>query len=78
MLIYKCALLEIWKCKKWFICHNDTEKQKKFGWAIKRNLARIRIHTDTIKNKLVPEKLNLISIEQMKILSKTETIKKLK
>ena len=35
------------------------EEQKKLGWDIKRNLAKInyRIHTDAIKNNLVPEKL---------------------
>ena len=35
------------------------EEQKKFGWDIKRNLAKInyRIHTDAIKNNLIPEKL---------------------
>ena len=107
------------------------EEQKKLGWDIKRNLAKInyRIHTDAIKNKLVPEKLskekinfiyaseadildyadisqlvclsnlenlnavfinegmsqserleklNSIAIEQMKILSESESIKKLK
>ena len=36
------------------------EEQKQFGWDIKRNLAKInyKIHTDAIKNKLVPEKLS--------------------
>ena len=36
------------------------EEQKKLGWDIKRNLAKInyRIHTDAIKNKLVPDKLS--------------------
>ena len=35
------------------------EEQGKLGWDIKRNLAKInyRIHTDAIKNNLVPEKL---------------------
>lgn len=35
------------------------EEQEKLGWDIKRNLAKInyRIHTDAIKNNLVPEKL---------------------
>ena len=35
------------------------EEQKKLGWDIKRNLAKInyRIHTDAIKNNLIPEKL---------------------
>ena len=35
------------------------EEQKKFGWDIKRNLAKINygIHTDAIKNNLIPEKL---------------------
>ena len=35
------------------------EEQKKFGWDIKRNLAKInyRIHTDAIKNNIIPEKL---------------------
>ncbi len=36
------------------------EEQKKLGWDIKRNLVKInyRIHTDAIKNNLVPEKLS--------------------
>ena len=36
------------------------EEQKKLGWDIKRNLAKINygIHTDAIKNKLVPDKLS--------------------
>ena len=35
------------------------EEQKKLGWDIKRNLAKInyKIHTDAIKNNLIPEKL---------------------
>ena len=35
------------------------EEQKKLGWDIKRNLAKInyRINTDAIKNNLIPEKL---------------------
>ena len=35
------------------------EEQKKLGWDIKRNLAKInyRIHTNAIKNNLIPEKL---------------------
>ena len=35
------------------------EEQKKLGWDIKRNLSKInyRIHTDAIKNNLIPEKL---------------------
>ena len=35
------------------------EEQKKLGWDIKRNLAKInyRIHTDAIKNNLIHEKL---------------------
>ena len=35
------------------------EEQEKLGWDIKRNLAKInyRIHTDAIKNNLLPEKL---------------------
>lgn len=35
------------------------EEQEKLGWDIKRNLAKInyKIHTDAIKNNLVPEKL---------------------
>jgi len=35
------------------------EEQKNLGWDIKRNLAKInyRIHTDAIKNNLIPEKL---------------------
>lgn len=37
----------------------ETE-QKQFGWDIKRNLAKInyRIHTDAIKEKLIPDKLS--------------------
>lgn len=37
-----------------------TEEQKQFGWDIKRNLAKVnyRIHTDSIKKNLIPEKLN--------------------
>ena len=36
------------------------KEQKKLGWDIKRNLAKInyRIHTDAIKSKLVPDKLS--------------------
>ena len=36
------------------------EEQRQLGWDIKRNLAKInyKIHTDAIKNKLVPEKLS--------------------
>ena len=36
------------------------EEQKQLGWDIKRNLAKInyKIHTDAIKNKLVPKKLS--------------------
>ena len=37
---------------------------KKYGWDIKRNLTKINygIHTDSIKNKLIPDKLsNVIS-----------------
>ena len=36
------------------------EEQKQLGWDIKRNLAKInyKIHTDAIKNNLVPEKLS--------------------
>lgn len=36
------------------------EEQKQLGWDIKRNLAKInyKIHTDAIKNKVVPEKLS--------------------
>ena len=35
------------------------EEQKKLGWDIKRNLEKLnyRIHTDAIKNNLIPEKL---------------------
>ena len=35
------------------------EEQKKLGWDIKRNLVKInyRIHTNAIKNNLIPEKL---------------------
>lgn len=37
-----------------------NEEQKLFGWDIKRNLAKInyRIHTDAIKENLIPEKLS--------------------
>lgn len=36
------------------------EEQKQLGWDIKRNLAKInyKIHTDAIKNNIVPEKLS--------------------
>lgn len=36
------------------------EEQKQLGWDIKRNLVKInyKIHTDAIKNNLVPEKLS--------------------
>lgn len=36
------------------------EEQKQLGWDIKRNLSKInyKIHTDAIKNNLVPEKLS--------------------
>jgi len=36
------------------------EEQKRLGWDIKRNLAKInyRVHTDAIKEKLIPEQLN--------------------
>jgi hypothetical protein len=36
------------------------EEQKKFGWDIKRNLAKInyRIHTDAIKKSLIPHNLS--------------------
>ena len=52
------------------------EEQKKLGWDIKRNLAKInyRIHTDAIKNNLIPEKLpkekiNLIYANEADILN---------
>lgn len=37
-----------------------TEEQKRLGWDIKRNLAKInyRIHTDDIKKNLIPDKLS--------------------
>ena len=36
-----------------------TEEQKQLGWSAKRELAKInyRIHTDAIKNNLIPDKL---------------------
>jgi hypothetical protein len=36
------------------------DEQKQFGWDIKRNLAKInyKIHTDAIKQNLIPIKLN--------------------
>ena len=36
-----------------------TEEQKKIGWSAKRELAKInyRIHTDAIKNNLIPKEL---------------------
>ncbi len=36
------------------------EEQKQLGWSAKRELSKInyRIHTDAIKNNLIPEKLN--------------------
>ena len=36
------------------------EEQKQLGWSAKRELSKInyRIHTDAIKNNLIPPKLN--------------------
>ena len=50
---FKLYLIKEFECLK-------EEEQKKLGWDIKRNLAKInyRIHTDAIKNKLVPDKLS--------------------
>lgn len=35
------------------------EEQKQLGWSAKRELSKInyRIHTETIKNNLIPQKL---------------------
>lgn len=40
-------------------------EQKQFGWSIKRDLAKInyRIHTDAIKNNLIPQQLTKKQIE---------------
>ncbi len=42
-------------------------EQKKLGWDIKRNLVKInyKIHTDAIKNKLIPIKLSKNKINQI-------------
>ena len=47
------------------------EEQKKLGWDIKRNLAKInyKIHTDAIKNNLIPEKINFIYANEADILN---------
>ena len=44
-----------------------TEEMKQLGWDIKRNLAKInyRIHTDAIKENLIPQEL---SVRQMSII----------
>jgi len=92
-----------------------NEELKQLGWDIKRNLTKInyKIHTDAIKENLIPksltpkqinfvyaneadivnvalfineglsgsqrvEKLNLVAISQMQILTRDDTIKKLK
>ena len=41
-----------------------NEEQKQLGWSAKRELAKInyRIHTDAIKNNLIPEELTSIQI----------------
>ena len=41
-----------------------AEEQKQLGWDIKRNIAKINygIHTDAIKNNLIPEKLTAMQI----------------
>ncbi|MBE0492570.1 MAG: KilA-N domain-containing protein [Sulfurospirillum sp.] len=43
------------------------DEQKKLGWDIKRNLAKInyRIHTDAIKENLVPKQLNSSQINYL-------------
>lgn len=48
-----------------------TEEQKQLGWDIKRNLAKInyRIHTDAIKEKLIPDE---ITKYQLKMIYATE------
>ncbi len=40
------------------------EEQKKFGWSAKRELAKINyhIHTDSIKENLIPEKLSALQV----------------
>ncbi len=40
------------------------EEQKQLGWSVKRELAKInyRIHTDAIKENLIPENLNKVQI----------------
>lgn len=47
------------------------QEQSQLGWDIKRNLSKInyRIHTDAIKKKLIPEKLN---DKQVKIIYTSE------
>src|SRR4030067_109420 len=50
------------------------EERKQLGWDIRRNLTKInyRIHTDAIKENLIPtelsKQLNKIAIQQMKLL----------
>lgn len=48
-----------------------TEEMKQLGWDIKRNLAKInyRIHTDAIKENLIPQEL---SVRQMSIIYANE------
>ncbi len=43
------------------------QEQKQFGWDIKRNLAKInyRIHTDAIKENLIPKELSNNQINQI-------------
>ena len=61
------------------------EEQKQLGWSAKRESTKInyRIHTDAIKNNLIPsevtaeqkerlEKLNKIAIQQMRVLEDVE------
>ncbi len=60
------------------------EERKQLGWDIRRNLTKInyRIHTDAIKENLIPtelsKQLNKIAIQQMKLLTEDSGIKKLK
>src|SRR4030066_751467 len=59
----------------------QDEERKQLGWDIRRNLARInyRIHTDAIKENLIPtelsKQLNKIAIQQMKLLTEDSGIK---
>jgi hypothetical protein len=44
-----------------------AEEQRQFGWDIKRNLAKInyRIHTDAIKENLIPQELTSQQVNQV-------------